>query len=58
MKVSRTLVTVADLRLALNAMDPALKLRTALPPYTGVVLVEDGGFLEVRAPRDEPKAVR
>jgi len=48
----RTLRTVADLRKALQDLDPTLELQTQNPPYTGIRLVVNGQRLEIKSPRN------
>ena len=48
----RTLKTVADLRKALQDLDPTLELQTQNPPYTGIRLVVNGHRLEIKSPRN------
>lgn len=51
-KRTDVLRTVADLRQALADLNPMLRVITSHAPFTGVILVENGGAIEIRAPRE------
>lgn len=51
-KPPRLLVTVADLRAALQDLPPHREIICVTPPYVGVILEDNGGKILIRSPRN------